>query len=218
MQRLEAYIDSGGETHAANNLTIADNQRPADRQQLPDHAGPGGPNAFVYNGDLTGGSFNITNTPVCTPTPSTWTSQYAARLRRRPLAAEVWRSLHTAPTVTDYAKTRGRDAWTSPVVTTDTRDAAWELDGYDHGSPDASRTERSRATRWGRATTARSFYMWPPDPRYTAGADPTNISTTNPVQDSAGRLDGRLAEAVLPEPERQLRRPRARRSTTTASC
>ena len=33
----------------------------------------------------------------------------------------------------------------------------------------------------------KSFYIWPPDPRYTAGADPTNISSSNPVQDTSNR-------------------------------
>ena len=77
MQRLEAYIDSGGETHAVNNMTTTTANGPPIVpyfQTTPVH---GGPNAFVYNGDMSGASFNIANTPVCTPTPSTWTNQYA---------------------------------------------------------------------------------------------------------------------------------------------
>ena len=36
MQRLERYVDSGGETHAVNNLTIETDNGPADRPELPD--------------------------------------------------------------------------------------------------------------------------------------------------------------------------------------
>src|SRR5205807_2664265 len=33
----------------------------------------------------------------------------------------------------------------------------------------------------------KTFYIWPPDPRYSGAADPTAISTTNPIQDTSGR-------------------------------
>lgn len=186
MQRLEAYVDGGGETHAANNQTMETDHGPTMINNFQTTASNGGPNAFVYNNDLTGGSFNLANTPVCTPTPSSWSSQYSSGYAgdRWPLKQGV---SGTSPTVAQYAKHVADIVFpTGTTITNSTRDANWETNGYD--SPTLTFTNGSfKGYAMGPGYYGKSFYVWPPDPRYDSGADPTSISSTNPAQDSSGR-------------------------------
>ena len=89
MQRVDAYIDSGGETHAANNLTTNTANGPPIVNNFQTTAANNGPNAFTYNNDLTAGSFSITNTPVCTPAPSVLDQPVRRRVQGGPVAAEA---------------------------------------------------------------------------------------------------------------------------------
>jgi hypothetical protein len=184
MQRLESFIDSGGETHAANNLTTTTTLGPPVVNNFQTTAAIGGPNAFVYNGDMSASAFSLTNTPVCTPAPSSWTSQYASNYAgdRWPLK---WGNATTSPTIADYATTAA-DMLNIATVTTSTRDASWEANGYDYTSL-TFRNGAFKGYSMGPSYYGKSFYIWPPDPRYTAGADPTSISNSNPVQDTSGR-------------------------------
>lgn len=184
MQRIDAYIDSGGETHAANNMTTATTLGPTIVNNFQTTAAAGGPNAFVYNNDLTAGAFNISNTPVCTPAPSSWTSQYATGYQgdRWPLD---WGVSSTTPTVAQYATTAA-EMLNITTVTTSTRNASWETNGYDYTSLTFG-NGAFKGYSMGPGYYGKSFYIWPPDPRFTSGADPTAISTTNPIQDTSGR-------------------------------
>ncbi len=183
MQRVDAYIDSGGETHAANNMTTTTTLGPPIVNNFQTTAVVGGPNAFVYNNDLTAGSFNSSNTPVCTPAPSSWTSQYASGYKgdRWPLK---WGNGSTSPAATDYATTAAQMLNIS-TVSTSTRNSNWETNGYDYTSLTFG-NGAFQGYSMGPGYYGKSFYIWPPDPRYGAGADPTNISTSNPIQDSSG--------------------------------
>ncbi|HVK08714.1 MAG TPA: pilus assembly protein TadG-related protein [Gemmataceae bacterium] len=185
MQRLERYVDSGGETHAVNNLTVESDNGPPIVQNFQTNAGSPGTNAFVYDGDLTGASFNIANTPVCTPTPEAWGSQYASGYvgDRWPLRAGLGT---TNPAVADYAR-HPADLFNISTVNPATRDAAFELNGYDDARLRAYKNGPLVGYSMGPGYMGKTFYMWPPDPRYTAGAEPTNISATNPLQDAGGR-------------------------------
>jgi Putative Flp pilus-assembly TadE/G-like len=185
MQRLDPYVDSGGEAHAMNNLTTETIHGPAVVQNFQTTAANGGPNAFVYNGDLTAGAFDISHTPVSTPTPASWTSQYATGYAgdRWPLKSGLGT---TSPTVTDYAKTAAEILGILTVLPS-TRSAAWELDGYDSAGL-LWKNGTFKGHVMGPGYFGKSFYIWPPDPRYTAGADPTNINTSNPIQDTSGRF------------------------------
>jgi Putative Flp pilus-assembly TadE/G-like len=187
MQRVEAYIDSGGETHAVNNMTVQTANGPPIVPNFQTTPINGGPNAFVFNGDLSGMAFNITNTPVCTPAPATWTSQFAPGYvgDRWPLN---YGNVTTAPAVTDYAKTVA-DVLGIPVVTSSTRNDLWETNGYDWIGL-TSQNGPFQGYSMGPGYYGKTFYMWPPDPRFTAGADPTNISSASSVQDSSGRWIG----------------------------
>ena len=89
MQRVDAYMDSGGETHAANNLTTSTANGPPIVNNFQTTAANNGPNAFTYNNDLTAGSFSITNTPVCTPAPSVLDHPVRRRVQGGPVAAEA---------------------------------------------------------------------------------------------------------------------------------
>ena len=184
MQRVDAYIDSGGETHAANNLTTQTTLGPPIVNNFQTTAVAGGPNAFVYNDDMSAGSFNITNTPVCTPAPSSWSSQYASGYKgdRWPLK---WGNSSTSPTVSDYATTAAQMLNISSVGNS-TRDVNWEANGYDYTSL-GFRNGAFQGYSMGPGYYGKSFYIWPPDPRYTSGADPTSISSSNPVKDSSGK-------------------------------
>jgi len=185
-----AYQDSGGELHAANNLTMTTPHGSAIVNNFQTTAAASGTNAFVYNGDLTAGSFNISNSPVCTPTPSTWTSQYASSYAgdRWPLNKGV---SSTNPSLAEFAK-HVADLVYSPIpsITNSTRDATWETlsstGGYDMSSL-TFKNGTFKGYSMGPGYYGKSFYMWPPDPRWTANADPTNISTTNPIQDTSNR-------------------------------
>jgi hypothetical protein len=184
MQRLEAYVDSGGETHAANNLTTTTTLGPPVVNNFQTTAVNGGPNAFVYNNDMSGASFGINNSPVCTPAPNSWTSQYANNYAgdRWPLK---WGNGTNSPAIGDYATTAA-EMLNITTVTTSTRNANWETNGYDYTSL-TFRNGTFKGYSMGPGYYGKSFYIWPPDPRYTAGADPTSISNSNPVQDTSGR-------------------------------
>jgi hypothetical protein len=180
MQKLTAYTDSGGETHAQNNLTVATDNGPAIVNNFQTTAVNGGPNAFTNSAP-----FNTSNTPVCTPAPSSFVSQYASGYAgdRWPLK---WGVTTTTPTVTHYAKTAA-EMLNISSVTTSTRNATWETSGYDYTSL-AFRNGAFKGYSMGPGYYGKSFYVWPPDPRYTVGADPTSISSSNPIQDSTGKV------------------------------
>jgi hypothetical protein len=171
------------ETHAANNLTTTTANGPPIVSNFQTTAANNGPNAFVYNGDLTGGSFNISNTPVCTPAPSSWSSQYAAQYAgdRWPLN---WGDSSQTPTVANYAKTAAQ-LLNIATVTTSTRNASWETSGYDYSSLTNFTNGQFKGYSMGPGYYGKSFYIWPPDPRFTTGANPQDIDPNNPVKDSS---------------------------------
>ena len=89
-------------------------------------------------------------------------------------------------------------------VTTSTRDAIWETTGYDTPSLARFTNGAFQGYSMGPGYYGKTFYIWPPDPRYTAGADPTVDQHDQPDPGHVRPDHGRLAEAVLPEPQRQL--------------
>ena len=182
-----AYVDGGGEAHAANNLTTETRHGPAVVSNFQINADTNAVPAFVHNGDLSGGSFNINNTPVCTPTPESWSDQYAPGYKgdRWPLKAGL---AMTNPTVADYAKHAADVLWNPPpAIGNGTRLAAWEQDGYDMPGLTFPNATGFQGYVMGPGYYGKSFYVWPPDPRFTAGADPADPSATNPIQDTSGR-------------------------------
>jgi hypothetical protein len=179
-----AYVDSGGEAHAATNMTVETPNGKPIVLNFQTTAAVGGPNAFVYNGDMSASAFNITNTPVVTPAPSSWTSQYAPNYKgdRWPLD---WSVGTTSPVLSDYAPTAA--AMLGLVnVTSSTRVAAFETDGYDMAGLTFTNGP-FQGYSMGPGFYGKSFYMWPPDPRFAAGADPTSVNPSNLAQDTSGR-------------------------------
>lgn len=186
-----SFIDSGGEVHARNNMTITTPHGPPIVHNFQTNAAAAGTNAFVYNGDLSAGSFSITNSPVCTPTPSTWTSQYATSYAGDRWPIKLGTST-TAPTAAQYAKHVGDVAYNPvPAITNSTRNASWETvgaaGGYDMSTLTFKNTGTFKGYSVGPGYFGKSFYVWPPDPRWTTGADPTNINTSNPILDTTSR-------------------------------
>jgi len=94
---------------------------------------------------------------------------------------------NTDPSVTDYAKNVADIIFNPlPVITNTLGDLTWEASGYD--SPGLPWTNGTfDGFSMGPGYFGKTFYMWPPDPRYGANADPTNISSTNTAQDSGNR-------------------------------
>jgi hypothetical protein len=188
MQCLDPYYDSSGQTYAPNNLTTTTTLGPPCVNNFQTTAAIGGPNAFVYNNDLSASGFNITNTPVCTPAPSSWTIQYATGYKGDRWPQKSGDS-STSPGVSNYAKTAA-DMLGISTVTTSTRSAAWETQSSSGGYDLSSLTFKNgtfQGYTMGPGYYGKTFYVWPPDPRYTSGANPTAISTTNPVQDTSGK-------------------------------
>lgn len=185
-----AFVDVGGEVHAANNMTMETTHGTPIVNNFQTNAAASGTNAFVFNGDLSARSFNISNSPVCTPTPSTWTSQYASGYvgDRWPLNKDV---SSTNPSLAQYAKNVA-DMLYNPVpsITNSTRNASWEANSPTGGYDMSSLTFKNGAFKgysMGPGYYGKSFYVWPPDPRWTPGADPTNINTSNSIQDTSNR-------------------------------
>ncbi len=187
MQRLDAYTDTGGENHAANNMTMTTANGPPIVNNFQTNQSSTATNAFVFGSDLTAGSFALTNTPTCTPAPATWVSQYAASYAgdRWPLNSGT---STTTPTVAQYAKTV-KDMLGLGAVTSATRDATFETNGASGGYEDSRLSgflnTSFKGYSMGPGYYGKSFYMWPPDPRYTAGADPTNISGSSSIKDTS---------------------------------
>jgi Flp pilus assembly protein TadG len=190
MQRVDAFVDSGGETHAANNMTIATANGPALVSNFQINTGAASPtnNAFVRGGNLTPAAYDATATPVVTPTPDSWVSQYAASYDgdRWPLKNGV---STTTPGVTDYAKHVAEIMNTTVTGLGTVRDATWEDSGYD--LPTLTFANGAfKGYSMGPAYYGKSFYMWPPDPRFNGAGDTYNVSASNPSQDTSGRVLG----------------------------
>lgn len=203
MQRVDDYTDTGGETHATNNLTTETGNGPAIVRNFQTNAAAAGTNAFVYNGDLAGAGFNIANTPVCTPAPDTWSSQYVSGYKGDRWPLKPASASNTAPAVADYAKTAGEVLGITPVTSASTRDAAFETNGYDDSRLSGFKNGSLTGYLMGPGYVGKSFYVWPPDPRYTAGADPTTVSGSNPLKDAAGNwmADWRKRFFLAPGPD-----------------
>ncbi len=180
MQRLTRFVDSGGETHAANNMTTATANGPALVGNFQISASPTSANAFVSSS----GTFNPTATPVCTPAPDSWAdSQYVSGYVGDKFPVKF--GLTSPSSASDYARTVG-DIINNTAPTNTTRDTTWETNGY--GTSFAGHS-------MGPGYYGKTFYMWPPDPRNANDwrkkffrYPGTNSATKGAVMDDNSRL------------------------------
>lgn len=150
MQRLTSFVDSGGEAHSTNNITMATASGPAIVENFQITASPTSAKAFVSSS----ATFNPSATPVCTPAPASWcNSQYVPDYvgDRFPLKNGL-----TSPTsASDYARNVA-DIRNIASPGNSTYDATWETNGYGNNFLGYS---------MGPGYYGKTFYMWPPDPR-----------------------------------------------------
>ena len=180
MQRVFSYVDSGGQAHAANNLTTDTRNGPAIVGNFvqSDNA----TNAFIRaNSSSAFPSFTNVNvstsgnpTTIVTPAPSQFAYQTASGFVGDPfpLRPSVTPG-NTPPTPDQYAQTvadyLGIDRG---AVTNTTYSDTFEKSGYDWdfkaGSLKAA-SKRYQGFTMGPGYFGKTFYMWPPDPRTPNG-------------------------------------------------
>lgn len=190
MQRYEPYG-----VYPPNNYTVDTPHGPAMVNNFQVDPSNNSAKAFVFNNDLSAASFDIKNKPICTPTPASWSSQYSPNYvgDRWPLNFGV---SSQNPTVDQYAKNvadmlfptsiSGTSRPIRSAVTSSTIDTDWELNGYD--SPSLKFTNGAfKGYSMGPGYYGKTFYIWPPDPRFDETANPTNVSNSNIAQDSSGK-------------------------------
>jgi len=109
------------------------------------------------------------------------------------LASNAYNRTAATPT-TPTALANFGNAWTNY------RDTNWETNGYDLdvAAYDANRATVNQRTSdlfqgfsMGPAYYGKTFFMWPPDPRYNSAADPTSPNTTTSPRQGAKDSSGR---------------------------
>lgn len=186
MQRTIYFEDSGGETHAANNLTTTSNGGPPVVQDFVTVYNGSRVNAFYQPGS---GAWNPSTLPVCTPapdnfkdqtdSPSTYVGDKWPRQNRAKNGTNNW-----AVTVLEYCNGSNSTLADNHQINASIAGGKWEgtagSNGY--GSTFVGYS-------MGPGYYGKTFWMWPPDPRWGSGTqapDPTKISTSNPVKDVYG--------------------------------
>src|SRR4029078_323882 len=99
----------------------------------------------------------------------------------------------TNPSVAQYAKHAADVAYNpAPGVTNSTRTANWETNGYDWNVLQNT-NGTFKGYSMGPGYYGKTFYMWPPDPRFHPSANTATPDATNTAKDAGGRwmADGR---------------------------
>jgi hypothetical protein len=181
MQRPILFQDPGGETHAANNLTTSTGGGPPVVQDFLTSTANGRVNAFYQ--PQSGGAYNPNQQPVAMPAPDNFQDQSDTPVT---YVGDKWPRMNKqtsgnnwAVTVQDYLT--GSNA---PLSNTHTANATFEAKN-DTGGYGAA----FKGYSMGPAYYGKTFWMWPPDPRFGGGTqapDPTKISPTDPKKDIYG--------------------------------
>lgn len=167
MYKTSAYIDSSGngETHAINNLTSTTANGPA----------------IVTNFQTTTGS----STSAFTANPDAWSIQFGGSYDGDRWPHKSGQYGANPPSSSNYARTVAEMLGvTSPG--NGTINTTWETNGYDWTNL-SFRNGAFKGYSMGPAYYGKTFYVWPPDPRYNTAADPTTVHATNTAQDSTGK-------------------------------
>jgi len=177
MQRTTDYVDSGGETHAVNNLTMDTTGGTAFVQDfLTRDSGGNLVNAFVKS------PFSITATPVCTPAPNDWDLQSSTTAT---YAGDKWPLKSMATSGTNWAATV-QEYFTGTNTAVANSAARSTTNGPGGAAFDPRLTDVFPYVNNGYGPTfkgyvmgpgyyGKTFFVWPPDPR-TPGGNPGDIS------------------------------------------
>jgi Flp pilus assembly protein TadG len=179
MQTSSDFVDSGGETHAMNNHTTSTANGPSCvGDWLYRDSSNNLQNAFSNpNQGALAGAFISTLVPV-TPAPATYADQSDATYvgdvfprKNKQTNGTSW-----ASTVQEYLTGANNN------ITTSTRNSTFEgltaAGGYG---------ALFKGYSVGPGYYGKTFYMWPPDPRFTSGADPTKPNAVNLLTDINGK-------------------------------
>jgi Flp pilus assembly protein TadG len=180
MQRTIYFEDSGGETHAANNLTTTSSGGPPVIQDFVTVYNGSRVNAFYQPGS---GAWSSAHLPVCTPapdnfqdqtdSPTTYVGDNWPRQNKAKSGSNNW-----AATVLEYC-----NGSNSTLADNHQKNASvngnfnWEGTGYGNKFVGYS---------MGPGYYGKTFWMWPPDPRFGGGTqapDPSQINAANPAKD-----------------------------------
>lgn len=177
------FVDSGGESHALNNHTTSTVNGPSNiNDWLYRDSSSNLQNAFVNPSQgTTAASFNSALVPV-TPAPATYADQSDPTY-----VGDKFPRKNKAVTGTNWARTVQEFLTGSNTgVTTSTRNGAFETNSLT-GGYDILNGNVFKGYSLGPAYYGKTFYVWPPDPRWTAGADPTKPSSSNARLDTSGK-------------------------------
>src|SRR5262249_26919435 len=188
MQRTTDYVDAGGQTHAINNFTMDTENGPAIvRDFLYRDAGSNLLNAFHRP------SSPYDPMTWATPAPSDWDGQSSATAA---YVGDQWPRYNGAFTGTNYA----RDVWhfltnNEPTYAANHNKSlvAGPSGGqFDPVNPSSPANTEGYGTAFkgyvmGPGYYGKSFYYWPPDPRFHPAAVTTSPNSNGLAQDASGR-------------------------------
>lgn len=199
MRRTILFQDSGGETHASNNLTMTSNGGPAVVQDFLSDSTGTRLNAF-HNPQS--GTYNPAQTPTAMPAPDNFASQTDSPITyvgdKHPRQNQATSGNAWAATLWEYFKGTTTAPSNTTALTYTRNDSrcfgttSWEGSSASNVSPTDDTKgygANFKGYSMGPGYYGKTFFLWPPDPRYTTGADPTaiNASSSGPVRDTANR-------------------------------
>jgi len=205
MQRTTDYTMSSGEINAVNNYTMASDSGPA-------LAGSSSAQCWVTNSSGSyvsafnnpqGSSWSASNTPTCTPAPDNFKDQTDSPVTYN---GDKWPrvGLATSGSWAHHVQ-EALNNGTTYSSNTHARDDAWEWKGYDKSNANWNTSPTFKGYSMGPAYYGKTFWNWPPDPRYGTAiqfgatgkwyydnsganaANPDSPSATNPAMDTNGK-------------------------------
>lgn len=200
MRRTILFQDSGGETHASNNTTITSNGGPPVIEDFLSDSTGSRLNAF-YNPQGSG-TYSATQTPTAMPAPNNFADQSDSPIAyvgdKHPRLSQATTGNSWAKNLWEYfngTTTPPSNTTALTYIRNDVRcfgTTEWEGNSASNSSPTDDTKgygANFKGYSMGPGYYGKSFFIWPPDPRYTAGADPTaiNTSASGPVRDTSNR-------------------------------
>ncbi len=190
MQKTTDYVDGGGENHAPNNLTMDTDNGPAVvKDFLYRDSGGNLANAFVR-----GGAYNAM-TWAC-PAPSDWDVQADTT---SPYVGDKWPRYNMSFTTGSYARNVYNFLTNNdPAYTADHNKSTVAGPGggqFDPANPASPQNNEGYGSGFkgyvmGPGHYGKSFFYWPPDPRFHPSASTASPDPANPAKDTTGRWMG----------------------------
>jgi Putative Flp pilus-assembly TadE/G-like len=187
MQRTVVYDDGTGYVYSANNITANANGGPPIVQDFLTSVNGGFVNAFYQ--PQADASYSATQTPVAMPAPNNFQTQSSSPAT---YVGDVYPRLKRATSGNNWSQTvidyfTGTNTLQSTTMQTNTGIGSgntWEGSGSTFGYG-----ANFKGYSMGPAYYGKTFFVWPPDPRWGGGTqapDPTQISPSNPAKDIYG--------------------------------